>query len=44
MNNISSFYKSPKGKFSVYGVKEKKEGFYVVDKTDEFADPLTTKI
>ncbi len=38
--DINSFYKSLKEEFSVYGVKEKEEGFYVFDETDGFADPL----
>ena len=40
INEISSFYKSLKEEFTVYGVKEKEEGFYVFDETDEFTDPL----
>ena len=39
-NDISSFYKSLQEEFTVYGVKEKEEGFYVFDETDEFTDPL----
>ncbi|MBT6565080.1 MAG: Ni/Fe hydrogenase subunit beta, partial [Candidatus Scalindua sp.] len=39
-NDISSFYKSLKEEFTVYGVKEKEKGFYVFDETDEFSDPL----
>ncbi len=39
-NDIDSFYKRLKEEFTVYGVKEKKEGFYVFDETDECTDPL----
>ena len=43
-NDISSFYKSLKEEFTVYGVKEKEKGFYVFDETDEFSDPLNDYI
>ena len=39
-SDVGSFYKCLKEEFTVYGVKEKEEGFYVFDETDEFADPL----
>jgi hypothetical protein len=39
-SDVGSFYKCLKEEFTVYGVKEKEEGFYVFDETDEFADPF----
>ncbi len=39
-DNIGSFYENLKEEYTVYGVKEKEEGFYVFDETDGFCDPL----
>ncbi len=39
-DDIGSFYTNLKADYMVYGVKEKEEGFYVFDETDDFCDPL----
>jgi ferredoxin len=38
--NIGTFCSNLKEAFTVYGVKQKEEGFYVFDEIDEFSDPL----
>ncbi len=38
--SIDSFYENLKEEYTVYGVREKEEGFYVFDETDGFSDPL----
>ncbi len=38
--DIDSFCKNLKKEFTVYGVKQKEEGFYIFDEIDEFSDPL----
>jgi sulfhydrogenase subunit beta (sulfur reductase) len=38
--DIGSFCNGLKEAYTVYGVKEKEEGFYVFDEIDEFSDPL----
>ena len=38
--DMCSFCDNLKGQFTVYGVKQKEEGFYVFDEIDEFSDPL----
>ena len=37
---IGTFCNNLKEAFTVYGVKQKEEGFYVFDEIDEFSDPL----
>src|SRR3989338_8436020 len=37
---IGTFCNNLKEAFTVYGVKQKEEGFYVFDEVDEFSDPL----
>lgn len=39
-NDIGTFCSNLKEGFTVYGVKQKEEGFYVFDEIDEFSDPL----
>ncbi len=38
--DIGTFCSNLKEQFTVYGVKQKEEGFYVFDEIDEFSDPL----
>ncbi len=38
--DIGSFWKNLKEIFSVYGVKQKEESFFVFDEIDNFSDPL----
>ena len=38
--DIGAFCNNLKETFTVYGVKQKEEGFYVFDEIDEFSDPL----
>lgn len=37
---MSTFCNNLKDSFTVYGVREKEEGFYIFDEIDEFSDPL----
>ncbi len=42
--NIGTFCNNLKETFTVYGVKQKEEGFYVFDEIDEFSDSLNDYI